>query len=228
LFGLYEPAFSGGAVERAAVLCQPFGSEYVLAHRSMRQLAVRLARAGFHTLRFDYFGTGDAAGETAECDLDGWEADVEMATDELRDIVGISRITLIGLRLGATLAARVAARRASDFEALVLWDPIIAGTDDVTADAYAGAKGVPDPASPLRNLRAIELAPWFAAPPTRTLSLVTERRPRRTALPMAKVGLKDAQLSIEFIDDLRPWIEDPDDAGGLPIKVFQRIARWLG
>jgi pimeloyl-ACP methyl ester carboxylesterase len=226
LFGLYEPAAGGGAVERAAVLCQPFGGEYVFAHRSMRQLAVRLASVGFHTLRFDYFGTGDSAGEAAEADLAGSEADAELATEELRDIVGVKRITLIGLRLGATIAARVAAKRAEEVEAVVLWDPIISGEDYLSAKDLAVLKGVP-PTSMLRDIRAIELAPWFATPPARTLVLITERRPCHEVLPAANLGRKDARLSIEILDDLRPWIENPDDAGGLPIKVFQHIAHWL-
>jgi pimeloyl-ACP methyl ester carboxylesterase len=124
LFAVYEPAAVKDRTARAAVLCQPWGAEYVYAHRSMRQLAVKLSARGFHTLRFDYFGTGDSGGEDAEADPDAAVADIETAADGLQDMLGVARVALIGLRLGATLAARAAMRR-KELDALVLWDPII-------------------------------------------------------------------------------------------------------
>lgn len=127
LFALYEPAAIKPKRTRAAVLCYPWGSEYIYAHRSMRQLAVKLSVAGFHTLRFDYFGTGDSGGETFQASPLGAEADIEVAIDGVKDMVGASRVALIGLRQGATLAARVAARHAADLDSLVLWDPIYDG-----------------------------------------------------------------------------------------------------
>src|SRR3954451_13983708 len=63
LFGIYEPGRSGSRVPRAAVLCHPWGQEYIRAHRSMRRLANMLSATGRDTLRFDYFGTGDSAGD---------------------------------------------------------------------------------------------------------------------------------------------------------------------
>jgi pimeloyl-ACP methyl ester carboxylesterase len=125
LFVLYEPAAIKARRTRAAVLCQPWGVEYVYAHRTMRQLAVKLSASGFHTLRFDYFGTGDSGGEDSEADPAAAQVDVESAIEGLQDIVGVPRVALIGLRLGATLAARAAMRHKENVEALVLWDPII-------------------------------------------------------------------------------------------------------
>jgi len=55
LFGVYTPARHGG--RRGAVLCPPWGQEYLRAHRSIAQLANTLATAGVHVLRFDYSGT---------------------------------------------------------------------------------------------------------------------------------------------------------------------------
>jgi pimeloyl-ACP methyl ester carboxylesterase len=125
LFAVYEPAAVKARRTRAAVLCYPWGAEYVYAHRTMRQLAVKLSASGFHTLRFDYFGTGDSGGGDSEANPAAAEVDVESAIEGLQDIVGVARVALIGLRLGATLAARAAMRRNEGIEALVLWDPIV-------------------------------------------------------------------------------------------------------
>jgi pimeloyl-ACP methyl ester carboxylesterase len=129
LFAVYEPAAVKDRRTRAAVLCYPWGAEYVYAHRTMRQLAVKLSAGGFHTLRFDYFGTGDSGGEDSEANPAAADIDVESAIDGLQDIVGVARVALIGLRLGATLAARTAMRCKEKVEALVLWDPIVSPED---------------------------------------------------------------------------------------------------
>jgi pimeloyl-ACP methyl ester carboxylesterase len=125
LFAAYEPAAVKERRTRAAVLCYPWGAEYTFAHRTMRQLAVKLSTCGFHTLRFDYFGTGDSGGEDSEASPAAAEVDIESAIEGLQDIVGVAQVALIGLRLGATLAARAAMRRKENVEALVLWDPIV-------------------------------------------------------------------------------------------------------
>src|SRR3569833_1317363 len=127
LFGLYEPAAPARGLQRAAGLCYPWGMEYIYAHRSMRQLAARLCAAGFHTLRFDYFGTGDSSGEMDQASLVGSCTDVQSAIETLKDIAGASKVTLIGLRVGANIALQVASQLKSEVEALVLWDPIVSG-----------------------------------------------------------------------------------------------------
>ena len=127
LFGIHAPAAHRGGRPRAAVLCQPWGDEYVYAHRSMRQLAIRLSLCGFHTLRFDYFGTGDSAGEEWDIDMAGLEADVLTAIEFLKDIAAVEKVILIGLRGGANIAASTAVRSPGVVEALILWDPIFPG-----------------------------------------------------------------------------------------------------
>ena len=126
LFGVYHPAESAQPRSCGVVICAPFGHEYIRAHRLLRQLAVQLSRSGFHVMRFDYLGCGDSAGEPQIGSPSQWIADITTAIDELRDTSEVRRVCLIGLRLGATLAARAAERR-DDVEAVVLWDPIVEG-----------------------------------------------------------------------------------------------------
>jgi exosortase A-associated hydrolase 2 len=126
LFGIYHPPLTRADRDTGVVLCNPFGSEAIYAHRAFRQVAVRLSRVGFHVLRFDYYGCGDSAGEGNEGDVDQWKKDISAAIDELKNRAGVSRVSLVGLRLGATLGLLVAVER-NDVESLVLWEPVVKG-----------------------------------------------------------------------------------------------------
>jgi pimeloyl-ACP methyl ester carboxylesterase len=128
LFGVYHPPETSRAAAAGVVICQPAGHEYIRAHRALRNLAVRLSGAGLHVLRFDYYGTGDSAGEGDETTLAQWKADTGSAMDELKDMSDLSRVSLIGVRLGAAVAAMASAER-TDVDALVLWDPVLRGVD---------------------------------------------------------------------------------------------------
>src|SRR5262249_40228496 len=61
------------------------------------------------------------------------QSDVERAVAELAKRGEVSRVGLLGLRLGATVAALAAARRA-DVDTLVLWEPVVKPWDDLYAE----------------------------------------------------------------------------------------------
>ncbi len=236
LFGVYAPAQGGGGAARALLVCHPFGQEYLRSHRSTRHLATLLARAGFHVLRFDYFGTGDSAGDMSDGDLAGWQGDVETAMDELKDTSGAARVALVGLRLGATLAAGVAAKRRDEIDALVLWDPVVSGK------AYAGelwrqtepppgraeppagstyhVSGFPVTDRLSRQLRTLELAALAPSLPARTLVIVSEEASGAEVL-------RSAALPVERIPAPLAWIEERSTGvGAIPVQVLQRIVEW--
>jgi pimeloyl-ACP methyl ester carboxylesterase len=123
LFGAYHAPEGRAARTGAVVLCHPLGHEYLRAHRAFRNLAAALAGQGFHVLRFDYFGSGDSGGDADQTTIDRCLADLSTAIQELKDISGASRVSLIGLRMGATLAALAATGR-RDIDRLILWDPV--------------------------------------------------------------------------------------------------------
>jgi alpha/beta superfamily hydrolase len=123
LFGIYHPPTSEPQRNAGVLLCYPIGHEYIMAHRAYRQLSIRLAEAGFHVLRFDYYATGDSSGECEHGSPRRWLRDISTAIGELRLRSGSSKVCLVGCRLGATLSALVAADR-GDIEHIVLWDPI--------------------------------------------------------------------------------------------------------
>ncbi len=124
LFGqLHEP--EGDARGHGIILCPPVGQEHVRSHWAFRQVALALGRAGFHSLRFDWSGVGDSSGDLATATLARFTDDAAEAAQELRDATGVRKVSLVGLRLGATVAALAAARIKPS--CLVLWDPVLSG-----------------------------------------------------------------------------------------------------
>ena len=128
LFGLFHPAEEASSDDRAVLLCNPFGQEAVRSHRLYRVLAERLARSGVATLRFDYHATGDSPGDDSAGDLVGWVGDTRAALRELARRSGARRVTCVGGRLGAVMAAR-ASTGLAELQRVVLWDPIVNGPD---------------------------------------------------------------------------------------------------
>jgi uncharacterized protein len=90
---------------------------------AFRKLAAMLVREGFHVLRFDYFGTGDSAGGRREGSVLEWRQNIAEAATDLEECSGVTRVSFVGLRLGATLAAMAAVDTAN----LVLWRPVVNG-----------------------------------------------------------------------------------------------------
>ena len=126
LFGVYHPP--QGKTDRKAgiVLCCPMGQEYMRSHRAFRQLANLLSRKGYHVLRFDWFGTGDSMGGSAEFSVRSCLDDLDVAIMELRDNAELEQVSLVGLRLGASFAVLGGGAR-SDVDRIVLWDPVVSG-----------------------------------------------------------------------------------------------------
>ena len=110
-------------VRGAIVLCPAFGMEAACSGPSQRELASELVRVGFAVLRFDYDGTGDSAGSDEDPDrVAAWLGSIRHAVAFLRG-EGHNWVGLVGLRLGATLAATEAKNGGVD--AVALWDPCL-------------------------------------------------------------------------------------------------------
>jgi pimeloyl-ACP methyl ester carboxylesterase len=127
LFGVYHSPEGTGS-DHAVVISYPVGHEYARVHRVGRYLAVLLSRGGYPTLRFDYTGTGDSFGEAEDGDLNTWRRDLTLAVEEVRDTSGCRRVSLVGIRLGGTIAATVP-RYPCPVETIYLWDPVVSGPD---------------------------------------------------------------------------------------------------
>jgi len=125
LFGCLHTA---AAPVGSALVVQPVLHEYMGSHRTLVQLAARLAAAGISSLRFDCRATGDSAGESGDGGPADWQRDVTTSAAELVRHAGQGHPAMAGLRLGASLALlRQCEPGASPAPALVLWDPIVSG-----------------------------------------------------------------------------------------------------
>jgi pimeloyl-ACP methyl ester carboxylesterase len=106
------------------VLCHAYGHEYARSYRNLQQLAVHLAQTGFDVLRFDYAGTGNSHGNALEATPHVMMKNIRDASRWMRQRHGIESTSLIGIRLGATLAA---CSGTTHVDQLLLWDPIAHG-----------------------------------------------------------------------------------------------------
>jgi hypothetical protein len=115
-----------GLVYGAAVICPSMGLEAAYSTRGLRHLAHRLVGAGWAALRIDYAATGDSAGVWTDPHLVAdWLAGVRAGVEYVRDL-GVTRTAVVGLRIGATLAAAELAQ-GGPVDDFVLWDPCASG-----------------------------------------------------------------------------------------------------
>jgi dienelactone hydrolase len=233
LFGWYHPP---AGVRRAGgiVICNPIGDDLCRAHRPLRHLAQRLAAAGFPVLRFDYRGTGDSAGDEHEAArVPGWLSDIALAVEELRARGGVERVSLVGLRAGATLAAVAAG--ASGVEAVVLWSGYPTGgafVDDIVRthrlhrklepEAFSGGPPAEGGAEALgfflsdetiTGLRALDLA---EVAPARALVVGSEGDAVAALWPAEKRTIPADRFLIV-----------PPHQGPLPEEALSEITGWL-
>jgi uncharacterized protein len=248
LFGVYDPAISragtGSRTSRAIVFCPPWGPEYYVTHGALRRLATNLSLAGHHVLRFDYFGVGDSAGESEDGDVDGWYSDIEMAVEELISMTRASRVCLLGMRLGATLAAKFAKNR-KEVDSLVLWDPVFAGReylDELEKEHtkwlrertryrafpetdVESREGTLLPPSLEKQIDALDLLVALRAMRQEILLIITQQLQSHDAL--AAEGLPTG-LAVERVADRVPWHLDTLEFGGpLPKLAMGKILDWI-
>ena len=246
LYGAYH--HPSGSPERSTgiLLCYPLGHEYVWAHRAFRKLAERIAGDGFHVLRFDYYGTGDSAGEPAAGSAEQWRLDICTAADLLRSGSGSRSLCLIGSRLGANLAMDAAAAR-EDIDSVVLWDPVddgsayLRGLFALHSRRLCGLSTSPTvDASGSRDVLGYPLSKrvaswiggirWSLAErrlPPRLLVLESAVDPccaGRTVYPNAAIP----NVEYQSVTDVPAWIhEKPDEQLLVPVRALEAIAVWI-
>jgi alpha/beta superfamily hydrolase len=120
-----------GVASQGVLLAPPVGREARGARRALRLAARRMATRGIVALRFDYDGTGDSCGTLDDPDRDvAWAASVSHAAALLRTL-GITTVSAVGMRLGATIIGAAVEAHDLALSSLVLWDPCATGRNYV-------------------------------------------------------------------------------------------------
>lgn len=241
LFGIHHPPRSDAIRSHGIVLCPAIGQDYMRTHRGLKQLAIQLSKNGFHTLRFDYFGTGDSGGESTEATVQQWIEDVDDAVEELKDTAGVRQVSLVGIRLGAALATQ-AARGRSEIDSLVLWDPVVTGPAYVEelaslgqpADVNGafppgtiGVSGFPLTPELTEGLRKIDLPDMEDPAADHTFLVVSEERDEFDTL-RAHLSAVSQHASFRLVPTVTNW-DNVDRMGAvlLPQKIIQEIVTYL-
>ena len=221
-----------GKGDVGVVVCNPFGYEAVCAHRTLRHLA----SLGVPSIRFDYDGTGDSAGDDRDSDrVPAWIRSIGLAIDELKKETGVGRVVLLGVRLGALLAASAAAGR-DDVESLIAIAPVVSGR------AYARetkllqmALGLGEPPAGIAIESGVQEALGFVVT-DETKAALSKLDLSKMTLPRALI-LDRADLPSAFaaregveVRAVRGYVEmvlDPHKAE-VPTEILAGVASWLG
>ncbi|MFM0024679.1 alpha/beta hydrolase [Paraburkholderia madseniana] len=244
---LHRPA--GAQAEMGVVLCNPFGYEALCTYHGWREFAEALAARGMPTLRFDYPGTGDSSGHEEDPQrLRAWLDSIKTAATWLRAETGVTRLSLCGLRLGATLAA-LAAEELGGVENLVLLMPVSSGksyireleiqhqswlsaqhalgfTPDAEAAETIGAHGFRLYPDSLEMLAKIDLEQGVQCPAQRVLlqDLNESARLKRLAAHYQAQGV---QADLQIFSEYSRFLLDPSYSE-TPGQAFDSALEWLG
>jgi pimeloyl-ACP methyl ester carboxylesterase len=104
------------------VMVSPLGRERLRVCREMANLGRHIARAGFPVFRLDYRGEGESGGTFEESTIRTRIEDTVDGANELRGRTGVKSVVLVGLHLGAVVAAL--STRLSGADRLILCDPV--------------------------------------------------------------------------------------------------------
>ncbi|WP_025599773.1 serine aminopeptidase domain-containing protein [Burkholderia sp. WSM2230] len=243
-FGWLHPA----AGPHGVVLCYPFGYDALCTYRGMRRLAERLAARGIAVLRFDYPGTGDSAGYASEPGRwRAWIDSIRQAVALLRHSRGVERVSLCGLRLGATLAA-LAAQELGEVDGLVLLSPVLSGknyqrelragyrqwlsmpaamdcTPEPDTDEFVEAYGFRLYRDTLDSLRAVDLRRDAPAPARRVLILDSLDPTRADALA-AHYREQGIAVERQGFDEYSKFMMESLDSE-VPHAAFGLVENWL-
>ena len=123
LFGiLYLPESNNN--NKGVIVCNPFDRERRWSYRVLVNFSRLLASKGYTVFRFDYRGTGESDGDNDFPSLQSRTEDILEAINFFNSQVKIERLTLMGLRMGAT--ATILSAATNDLtDSLVLWQPIL-------------------------------------------------------------------------------------------------------
>lgn len=154
LLGLHT-APAGGRSRGSVLVCPSLFSDTTRSQWVVRSLAHRLAREGFHVLRFDFSGMEGSTGNAASRTPGQWAEDLAAAVAEAKARSGRPLRAVLAIRAGALVWGNAAGLPAVD--RFVAWDPFPSGGALLRAmrelqDVYEQRTPVPDPSPALGGL----------------------------------------------------------------------------
>jgi alpha-beta hydrolase superfamily lysophospholipase len=228
------------------VICKPFGYEAICSYRVLRHFAQAAAAAGVPSLRFDYDGTGDSAGDDREPErLAAWIASVGHAVDALCRHAGVDRVALLGVRLGALIATLAASRR-DDVDSLIAIAPVVAGkahlrelralqmstpvrptpAGAIVEDGVQPALGFPLTATTKADLAAADLAREERAPAPAVLIVERDDLPADESWPqhLGALGVAVERRRLPGYVEMMLGAENAK----VPAEMVGATTQWLG
>ncbi len=239
--GWFNPARG----KRGVLMCSAVGYEELGSHRGWRVLAETLALAGMPTLRFDYPGTGDSDGvETDRGQLASWLQSIADAIAWLKTHAGVEEVAVVGLRLGATLAA-LACEKQPDIHSLVLMAPVLTGRSyiremkmlsrmllepqGITASEEPGGNGFRVGGFLINSetivaVENIKLSEIQRKPAKRVLVLQQQSAGLTTFID--RLAACGAKVEVTEFDELTTFVCDPIQSKA-PVLAAGKIVEWL-
>lgn len=253
LFGVrHVPASAAGkgSVAAGVVVCPPTWTDAEVNGERELRLARRLSsQLGVVVQRFAYRGVGDpGARSSGNSGFGSLVHDARTAIEHLVDRCGVERVGLVGTRVGALVAARVA-RDLPPGTPLALWQPVLDPRQYLADAAAAAAAASPDhlpathPTSAVRALLDSRLGRDLFAPAV-VGNLVDMLGPHPRPLLLVqlhrRVGLapayRDAVGRLEALDFPVDVVYDPTEEEWWQVHearepsddALTATAEWLG
>lgn len=223
------------------MLAPPVGREARAARRALRGAARLLAARGFVVLRFDYLGTGDSSGALDAPELDrAWTDSVASAVELLRTCE-LDDVSVVGMRLGATIAGTSAIENDLSLSALVLWDPCDSGRSylrelsalealrrehvDVEEDGAVETAEFVFSARAVEAIRRLRLSTLEVRPLAARVLVLT--RPDRPILDRLRSRLEHEHVDWGLAEDQAALVDVDPLHAAMPQHSIERIVDWL-
>lgn len=227
------------ASESGVLILSPVGYPYWSSHQTLRVLAERLASRGHTTLRFDYESTGDSSGGQWDPErVIAWRQSVRAAAGELRQL-GCRRLTVVGVRLGATFALLDGAQL--DADVVVAWAPVMSGRRYAREIRLLSVEVPEECLPPEVEAAVVSVGTVFTA---ETLKAIMALDVTQVAnAPAARVLLLDSVSQADLVDRLSGLgstveqrqvaggeraLESPTEYATVPEEIVQTIVEWVG
>lgn len=238
------------------VFCHPIGWEKNNSYRPYVRFARFLGTLGFPSLRFDYHGFGDSAGDSGEATVDTQISDTADAIAKLARESAVPRIVLIGARFGATIAS-LAATQDERVRGLVLVSPIVSGIkywnallrahqlalltsnkgrsriellDDIEAQGRLELDAEYLSAQMIHQISEVDLVEASAGRPKSCIvtALASQSTDREDIASLVSAYQQHGWQVTAWLDEDRDfWTNESNYAGYVPTRFYERTATWL-